>query len=93
MNRQACPFIRGGIVAVLVVVVTVCAVPAPGAACAVPAFIQIGTTYKLLIGPVAVDVTVLAIDTPACWIQVQDDKGDKFWMNLHQIVAMEEKAR
>jgi hypothetical protein len=93
MNRQTWPFIRRCIVAVIVVVCTVCAIPAHGAACAVPSFVQIGTTYKLLIGAVAVEVIVLAIDTPACWIQVQDEKGDKFWMNLHQIVAMEEKAR
>lgn len=60
-------------------------------ACTVPGFLHTGDHYTMLADGM-VKVKLLKIDGSACWLMVEDEGGDHYWVNLNRITMIAEQT-
>jgi hypothetical protein len=66
---------------------------ARAADCAIPGFLAMGKVYAFITDVAKDTVTVIAIDSQSCWVKVRGKAGHLAWVNLRQVLAIEESPK
>jgi hypothetical protein len=57
---------------------------------AIPVFLAMENAYVFITGMTKDTMTVVAIDSQSCWVKVRAKDGHVAWVNLRQVLAIEE---